>query len=82
MNTKRIKLLLAMAGAGALLAMGGLTAVLEQSVAQPAPAVVAAPEISTGETSTKTTAPSAPETSVAVPPFTTPPYTNTTGEPH
>ncbi|SEH77271.1 hypothetical protein SAMN04489835_3950 [Mycolicibacterium rutilum] len=82
MTTKRIKLMLAMFGGGALLAMGALTVALEESVAQQAPAVVAQPEITTGETSTKTTAPSAPETSVAVPPFTTAPYTNTTGEVH
>lgn len=82
MNTKRTKWLLAMLGVGALLAVGGLTATLEESAAQQPRSAVAAPEITTGETTTETTAPPAPETSVAVPPFTTPPYTNTTGEPH
>lgn len=81
LNSKRLKLLLAMIGIGAVSAMSGLTLVYaDNHSAMRAPAV-AAPDLTTGETSTKSTAPSAPETSVAVPPITTPPYTIPTGEP-
>jgi hypothetical protein len=80
-NSKHIKLISATLGAGAVLAMGGLTmAVSDVSAAGPE-FFPAAPEITTGETATETTAPESPETSVAVPPITTPPYTIPTGEP-
>ncbi|KAB7752455.1 hypothetical protein [Mycolicibacterium phlei] len=81
MSTKRMKTLLAAVGAGAALAMIGFTVAVEQPTGPQDPAV-AQPEITTGQTSTVTGAPTELETSVAVPPFTTAPYTNTTGEVH
>lgn len=81
MGSKRTKLVLAMVGTGAVLAMGGLTLALDGDYsAQQSPAVASA-ERTADETSTKTTARGVPETSVAVPPITTPPYTIPTGEP-
>ncbi|OBB48175.1 MULTISPECIES: hypothetical protein [unclassified Mycobacterium] len=80
MNSRRLKLLLAMVGTGAVFASGLTLAYAETHSATGAPAV-AAPQLTTGETSTKSTAPSTPETSVAVPPITTAPYTIPTGEP-
>ncbi|AMO61306.1 Uncharacterised protein [Mycolicibacterium phlei] len=76
-----MKTLLAAVGAGAALAMIGFTVAVEQPTGPQDPAV-AQPEITTGQTSTVTGAPTELETSVAVPPFTTAPYTNTTGEVH
>lgn len=80
MNSKRTKLVLAMVGAGAVLAMGGLTvAVSDDGSAQQATAVAKADR--NDDTSTETKVTGVPETSVAVPPITTPPYTIPTGEP-
>jgi hypothetical protein len=80
-QSKRLKLLLGTVGAGALLGMGVLTVAIgdvNAAVPQPVPSSTG---ITTGETSTETTAPSEPETSIAVPPITTAPYTIPTGEP-
>jgi hypothetical protein len=79
-DSKRLKFMLATAGAGALLAMGALTATIgdvNAAVPQPIPSGTGS-----GQTVTKTTAPTTLETTKAVPPITTAPYTNTTGEPH
>lgn len=68
------------AGAGAVLAAGALTVEISDvnaAVPQPVPSGAG---ITTGQTVTETTAPSSPETSVAVPPITTAPYTIPTGE--
>nr|WP_194945719.1 hypothetical protein [Mycolicibacterium malmesburyense] len=81
MDSRRLKLLLAMFGVGAVFAMGGLTVAYAESNSATRAPIVAAPELTTGETSTRSTAPSAPETAVAVPPITTAPYTIPTGEP-
>jgi hypothetical protein len=72
---KRLKLLAAVVGGGALVVMGALSINLQpdrgttdrevQTVAEP---------MQTGETATTTTPPAAPETSVAVPPVKAPPY--------
>jgi hypothetical protein len=72
---KRLKLLAAVVGGGALVVMGALSINLQpdrgttdrevQTVAEP---------MQTGETATTTTPPVAPETSVAVPPVKAPPY--------
>ncbi len=81
MQSKQLKLLLGTVGAGALLGMGVLTVAIgdvNAAVPQPVPSGTG---ITTGETSTETTAPSEPETSFAVPPITTAPYTIPTGEP-
>ena len=81
MQSKQLKLMLGTVGAGAVLAMGVLTmAIGDVNAAVPQP-VPAGSGITTGETFTKTTAPTAPETSMAVPPITTAPYTIPTGEP-
>jgi hypothetical protein len=79
--SKQLKLVAAGLGTGAVLAMGGLTVAVGDVSAAGIDPVPAAPELTTGETATETTAPKAPETSVAVPPITTPPYTIPTGEP-
>ena len=76
-----MKTLLAAVGAGAALAMIGFTVAVEQPTGPQDPAV-AQPEITTGQTSTVTGAPTELETSVAVPPFTTAPYNNITGDVH
>lgn len=81
MDSKHMKFMLATAGAGAVLAAGILTVAIgdvNAAVPQPVPSVAG---ITTGQTVTETTAPSSPETSVAVPPITTAPYTIPTGEP-
>lgn len=81
MDSKRVKLMLATAGAGAVFAAGGLTVSIgdvNAAVPQPIPSGAG---ITTGQTVTETTAPSSPETSVAVPPITTAPYTIPNGEP-
>ncbi len=81
MDAKQLKFMLATAGFGAVLAMGVLTfAVGDVNAAVPQP-VPSGAGITTGETVTETTAPSEPETSKAVPPITTAPYTIPTGEP-
>jgi hypothetical protein len=79
-DSKRIKLVLSMVGAGAVLAMGGLTVTYADEGPRAQGPVVAAPE-RTADEPTESTARGVPETSVAVPPITTPPYTIPTGEP-
>lgn len=80
MKSKQLKMVFAGMGASAALAMGALGVALGQ-----APSDIATlsedPEITLGETTTKTTAPTEPETSVVTPPITTPPSTIPTGEP-
>jgi hypothetical protein len=81
-NSTKLKLMSATAGAGALLAMGGLSvAFSETSSAEPEPAPpgpVATSEVTTGETSeagetvTETTAPPTPTTTIAEPSITGP----------
>jgi hypothetical protein len=70
-NAKRWKLMSAAAGAGSILAMGGLTVAFSgASLAQPEPAPpgpVTTSEISTGETSTESLAPTEAETTVFTP---------------
>ena len=81
MDSKQLKLMLATFGAGAVLAMGVVAVSasdVNAAVPQPVPAGAGT---TTGETMTETTAPKAPETSIAVPPITTAPYTIPTGEP-
>lgn len=81
MNSKQVKLISATLGAGAVVAMGALTVAVSDANAAGPEHVPASPELTTGETSTETTAPESPETSIAVPPITTPPFTIPTGEP-
>jgi hypothetical protein len=79
-DSRRVKIMLGTAGAGAILAMGVVsiaTGDVNAAVPQPVPYKVGA----TGQTVTETTAPSEPETSKAVPPITTAPYTIPPGEP-
>jgi hypothetical protein len=78
--SKQFKMASAGVGAGALIAMGAfgvafsnVSAAEEPTPAPPGP--VTTPEISTGATITDTTEMEGPETSVAVPPITTPPST-------
>jgi hypothetical protein len=81
MGAKHLTFMLATAGAGAALAMGVLTFAIgdvNAAVPQPLPSGAG---ITTGQTVTETTAPPTPETSMAVPPITTAPYTIPTGEP-
>jgi hypothetical protein len=69
LNLHQIKMLSAVVGGGAVVAMGVLAVALEN-----APAAVSAPEVSYGETETSTTGVTELETSVAAPPVTaTPP---------
>ncbi|WP_102143690.1 hypothetical protein [Mycobacterium hubeiense] len=73
-------MVLAGVGASAALAIGALGAGLGQAL--PDKAMLSEdPEITLGETSTETTAPTEPEVSVVKPPITTPPATVSTGEP-
>ena len=74
MNSTKLKVMTATAGAGAVLAMGALTVALG-AVHAPSDSVVSdTPSATLGETVTTTTAPSAPPTPVATPPVTaTPP---------
>ncbi|HEX2211923.1 MAG TPA: hypothetical protein VHH12_00335, partial [Mycobacterium sp.] len=75
-----MKFVLAMVGAGAVLAMGALTvAVSDDRPGRDATAAASADR--NDDTSTETKVTGVPETSVAVPPITTPPYTIPTGEP-
>lgn len=70
MNANKLKLLAATAGAGALLAMGGVTVATTVSAepVEPAPlGPVTTTAVTTGQTSTETTPPPIPETSVATP---------------
>jgi hypothetical protein len=64
--SSKLKLMTATAGAGALLAMGGLT--VATSAAEPAPPGPVEPtEVTTGETTTETVAPTTPTTSSVAP---------------
>jgi len=81
MDSKRMKFMLATVGAGAVLAMGVLTLAIgnvNAAVPQPVPAKV---DSTFGVTKTNTTPPTEPETTMAVPPIATKPYTIPTGEP-
>jgi hypothetical protein len=68
-KTTKLKLMSAIAGAGAVLAMGVLSvAFSESSSADPLPpGPVTTSEVTTGETSTETTAPETPTTTLATP---------------
>lgn len=81
MGSKQVKFMLATAGAGAVLAAGVLTFAIGDVNAAVPQSVPSGAGITTGQTVTETTAPPSPETSVAVPPITTAPYTIPTGEP-
>jgi hypothetical protein len=79
-DSKRVKFMLGTAGAGAIIAAGVLSFAIgdvNAAVPQPVPSKSGA-----GQTVTETTAPSEPETSIAMPPITTAPYTNGPGETH
>jgi hypothetical protein len=65
MNSRKLKLFLAAAGAGAVVAMGALTAVLSDEGGSAT--VVSGPEMTLGSTSTIEKAASTPETSLASP---------------
>lgn len=80
-DSKQIKLLLVTAGAGAVLAAGVLFFAIGDVYAAVPQHVPPEAGITTGQTVTETTAPSSPETSMAVPAITTAPYTIPTGEP-
>ena len=69
MNTTKLKLISATAGATGVLAMGALSVAFGgTSVAEPtSPGPVPTPSATTGETSTEAAAPSEPSTSSAVP---------------
>jgi hypothetical protein len=62
-NSSQLKLVAAGVGAGALVAMGALTVVFSGAPGS----ISEGPEITLGETTTSTTAPTKPETSVATP---------------
>ena len=80
MDSKQLKLMLGMAGVGAVLAMGGLTVTFDgDGSAAQAPAVAVAERAD--DSAEGTTVRGVPETSFAVPPITTAPYTIPTGEP-
>jgi hypothetical protein len=65
-KSSRLKLVAASIGGSALVAVGALTVILSN-----APGTLGeGPEITLGETTTTTTPPTAPETSVATPPVT------------
>jgi hypothetical protein len=69
-NSTKLKVLFATAGAGAVLAMGAVTLALG-AVHAPSDSIVSdTPSATLGETVTTTTAPSAPLTPVATPPVT------------
>jgi hypothetical protein len=78
-NSIQSKQLSATIGAGSVLLMVALTAAVGGLSAGPQP-VTARTALTTGETTTKGAAPSKPETSMAIPPITTPPFTIPTGE--
>jgi hypothetical protein len=68
-NAKTLKVMAASAGAGAILAMGGLS-VASTSWAEPEPSTpgpVPTEEATTGETTTETTPPTTPTTSSVAP---------------
>jgi hypothetical protein len=62
-NSSQLKVVAAGIGAGALVSMGALTVVFSGAPGS----ISEGPEITLGETTTSTTAPSEPETSVATP---------------
>jgi|SoiMethySBSTD1v2_1073268.scaffolds.fasta_scaffold475690_4 hypothetical protein len=77
-KSRQLKVLSAVAGGAAVVAMGALTVTFSDiSVAEPPepapPGPVTTSEVTTGETIVETVAPEAPETSAAVPPITTTP---------
>ncbi len=72
MKSKQLKLGAATLGTSALLAMGGFAIASGVSSAQDE-VEVPSPEITMGETTTSTTAPTEPETSVATPEVTAEP---------
>ena len=81
MNSRQMRLVGAAFGAGTVLAMGALTVSAGETGESRLAPVPGASEVTLGETTTKRTgARSAPETSVAVPPITTAPFTIPTGE--
>ena len=65
-----VKLLTAVIGGSAIVAMGALTMAISQE--QAAPATVTGSGMTVGVTSTQTTPPTVPETSMAVPAITGP----------
>jgi len=65
-KSSQVKLAAAGIGAGALISMGALSVVLSDAPGS----ISEGPEITLGETSTSTTAPSEVETSIATPPVT------------
>lgn len=65
MNSRKLKLISATAGASAVVAMGALTATLSEENASTT--IVSDPEITLGGTTTIEKAATAPETSLAVP---------------
>ena len=69
MNSTRLKLMCAAAGACAVVGMGALTVALG-AVHGPSDTVVSDPTATLGQTATTTTAPSEPPTPVATPPVT------------
>jgi hypothetical protein len=70
-DSTKVKLMCATAGAGAVLAAGGLTVALGAVHAPSGSLVSDTPSATVGETATTTTtAPSAPQTPVATPPVT------------
>jgi len=66
MNSRKLKLISAAAGASAVVAMGALTAMVSEDTGG-SNTVVSGPEMTLGETSTIEKAAATPETSVAVP---------------
>jgi hypothetical protein len=72
-KSKQLKLGAATLGTGAVLAMGAIGVLSGVSSAQDEPPAPPNPEITLGETTTSTTAPSEPETSVATPEVTAEP---------
>jgi hypothetical protein len=74
-NSKQIKFLTAIFGAGAVVAMGALVVASNStSAAEPLiPGPVTTSEVTTGETITETVVPEAPATSAATPDITTTP---------
>jgi hypothetical protein len=80
-DSKKLKFMLATAGAGAVLAMEVLPVAVGDVNAAVPQTVPAGTGITTGETTKESTPPTEPETSMAAPPITTPPFTIPTGEP-
>jgi len=72
-KSKQLKYVAAGIGAGAVVAMGVVGAVLSDAPAGTGPATVLSDEMTLGETITKTTAPPTPETTVIEPAVTAEP---------